>query len=214
MKCFSRLMLLAAIPAFISCGNVGNDRVAEVTEVDTAAVVYDNMMTRRSIRKYKSQPVERSKMDSIVLCGVNAPNGMNRQAYEVRIVDSKDYIDGLTKVYVEKHPDMLKDENFKNMFRNAPTVVFIASDTSYDMSSIDCGLLGANMVLSAWSMGVGSCCLGSPVRFMLEDPDARPYLDKLNFSEGYKLLYAIGFGYPDETPQAKPRRLDVVQYVD
>ena len=100
------------------------------------------------------------------------------------------------------------------MFRNAPTVVFIARDTKYDMSQIDCGLLGGNMVLSAWSMGIGSCCLGGPVRFMLTDKEAAPYLEKLDFSEGYELLYCIAFGYPDETPAAKPRKAEKVRFID
>ncbi len=215
MKHLNRLLFLAFVPAFISCGEMCCEQTSCCSSaVDTAGVVYNNIMARRSIRKYQPQPVERSKMDSIVMCGVNAPNGMNKQSYEVRIVDSKDYIDAITKVFASKHPEHAKGENFKNMFRNAPTVVFIAGDKSYDMSSIDCGLLGENMALSAWSMGVGSCFLGAPVRFMLEDPDAKPYLDQLGFSEGYELLYVIAFGYPDEAPDAKPRRLDVVKYVD
>ncbi len=214
MKTKSNLLLLLALPMLMSCGGDGNGAASVPAGVDTAAVVYDNIMTRRSVRKYKPQPVERAKMDSIVACGINAPNGQNRQAYEVRIVDDADFIDGLTKVYVESNPKAAAEPGFKNMFRNAPTVAFIAADTSYDMSVIDCGLLGGNMVLSAWSMGVGSCCLGSPTRFMLETPAAKPYLDKLGFSDGYKLLYVIGFGYPDETPAAKPRRTDMVRYVD
>lgn len=51
------------------------------------------------------------------------------------------------------------------MFNNAPTVVFIANDPAYDMSQMDCGLLGENMILSAWSMGIGSCCLGGTCAF-------------------------------------------------
>lgn len=91
------------------------------------------------------------------------------------------------------------------MFRNASTVVFIANDPSYDLSQIDCGLLGENMILSAWSMGIGSCCLGGPTRFMTSTPAAAEYLKKLDIPEGYQLLYCIAFGYPDETPAAKPR---------
>ena len=60
------------------------------------------------------------------------------------------------------------------MFNNAPTVAFIAYDPRYDMSQIDCGLLGANMILTAQSMGIGSCCLGGPVRFM-KSPAAAGY---------------------------------------
>ena len=62
-------------------------------------------------------------------------------------------------------------------------------------------------------MGIGSCCLGGPARFM-KSPEAAEYLKKLNFSEGYELLYCIAFGYPDETPAAKPRNAEKVQFID
>ncbi len=82
-----------------------------------------------------------------------------------------------------------EDPNFKNMFRNAPTIVFIANDKSYDLSQIDCGLLGEKHdSLSAWSMGIGSCCLGGPTRFINSTPDAAEYLKRLDIPEGYELL--------------------------
>ena len=92
-------------------------------------------------------------------------------------------------------------------------MAFIANDPSYGFSQVDCGLLGANMVLSAWSMGIGSCCLGSPVG-LLKSPEAAAYLERLGFSEGYELLYCIAFGYPAETPEAKPRMQEKVRFVD
>ena len=177
-------------------------------------VVIENILTRRSIRQYKPQAVNRDTMQIILNCGINAPNGQNKQSWEVRVVDNPEYINGLTEIFKKANPKVAGDPSFKNMFRNAPTVVFIARDTSYDMSQIDCGLLGGNMVLSAWSMGIGSCCLGSPVRFMLTTAEAAPYLQKLDFSEGYELLYCIAFGYPDETPAAKPRNAEKVRFVD
>ena len=88
------------------------------------------------------------------------------------------------------------------------------NDTSYDMSQIDCGLLGENMILSAWSMGIGSCCLGSPIRFMKTEPQVADYLKRLNIPEGYELLYCIAFGYPDESPAAKPRDASKVMFVE
>ena len=39
-------------------------------------------------------------------------------------------------------------------------------------------------------------------------------VQKLDFSEGYELLYCIAFGYPDETPAAKPRNAEKVRFVD
>lgn len=174
--------------------------------------VIETIMSRRSIRQYKDMPVERTKMDTILMCGINAPNGMNRQSWEIRVV-GKEYIDGVTKLYVEENPDAAKDPSFKNIFRNAPVAVLVAADTEYELSQIDCGLLGENMMLSAWSMGIGSCCLGSPVRF-LKSETAKEFYDKLQFSDGYELVYAIGFGYPDEAPAAKPRDAQKIKYVD
>lgn len=183
------------------------------SEAGQKNAVIETIMTRRSVRKYKPQAVEREKMQTIVECGINAPNGMNKQSWEVRVVDNPDFINGITEVYKKENPKAAEDPDFKNMFRNAPTVVFIANDPSYSLSQIDCGLLGENMILSAWSMGIGSCCLGGPARFMQSEAAAE-YMQKLGFSEGYELLYVIAFGYPDETPAAKPRDLSKVKFLD
>ena len=183
------------------------------TEKGTNTVI-ENILSRRSIRKYLPQAVNRDTMQVILNCGINAPNGQNKQSWEVRVVDNPDFINGLTEIYKKENPQVANDPGFKNMFRNAPTVVFIANDGAYDFSQVDCGLLAGNMMLSAWSMGIGSCCLGGPARFMTTSPAAAEYLKKLDFPEGYKLLFCIAFGYPDETPAAKPRNAAKVRFVD
>ena len=43
--------------------------------------------------------------------------------------------------------------------------MFITNDPAYDMSQIDCGLLGENMIFVCLVNG-NICCLGGPVRFM------------------------------------------------
>lgn len=175
--------------------------------------VINTIMERRSIRKYKPQAVEREKMDIILQCGINAPNGQNKQSWEVRVVDNPELLKAMSEAMAQGHPDMPADM-VKGCFRGAPTMVFIARDTTYDFSAYDCGLMAENMVLSAWSMGIGSICLGSPVRFLTDNPQCQPMLDKLAFSEGYVLSLCVGFGYPDETPAAKPRDWNKVKYVE
>ncbi len=170
-------------------------------------------MTRRSIRKYQPQAVARDTMDLILQCGINAPNGQNKQSWEVRVVDSPVLLDAMRDAMVQGHPDMPADM-VRGCFRGAPTMVFIARDPSYDFSAYDCGLLAENMVLSVWSMGIGSICLGSPVRFLTDNDVCRPLIDKLGLSEDYELSLCVGFGYPDETPAAKPRDWGKVKYVD
>ena len=189
------------------------ETVKGVEGMSQSEAVVKTIMERRSIRKYKPQPVEREKMQTIVECGVNAPNAMNRQPWEVRVVDNPDFINGVTELYKKEQPKVAEDPNFKNMFRNAPTVVFIGRDVQSGSAEFDCGLLSENMMLAARSMGIGSCCLGSPAAFM-RSPAAAEYLKKLGFSEGYELLYCIAFGYPDEAPAAKPRDLTKIKFVE
>lgn len=199
----------------MACGGGAQQQAPAETPVQDSLKnqVVETIMTRRSVRQYKPQAVEREKMQTIVECGINAPNAMNKQPWEVRVVDNADYINGVTELYKKANPKADEDPAFKNMFRNAPTVVFIGHDTKSESSPFDCGLLAENMMISAWSMGIGSCCLGSPARFM-KTPEAAEYLQKLGFSEGYELLYCIGFGYPDEAPAAKPREAAKVKFVE
>ena len=199
----------------MACGGGAQQQAPAETPVQDSLKnqVVETIMTRRSVRQYKPQAVEREKMQTIVGCGINAPNAMNKQPWEVRVVDNADYINGVTELYKKANPKAAEDPAFKNMFRNAPTVVFIGHDTKSESSPFDCGLLAENMMISAWSMGIGSCCLGSPARFM-KTPEAAEYLQKLGFSEGYELLYCIGFGYPDEAPAAKPREAAKVKFVE
>lgn len=130
---------------------------AQNAETDNEVV--STIMQRRSIRKYLDTPVEHSKLEVIARCGVNAPNGMNQQPWVVRVVESQEWIAGVTAEFVKKNADMVqRDSNFKNMFRNAPNVIVIATPTG--KGQIDAGLMGGNMILAAQSMGLGTCCLG------------------------------------------------------
>lgn len=213
MKSIKLMLAGVCVVLFCGCGSQQQKGNSETQKESTDNSVMETIMSRRSIRKYKPQAVEREKMQQIVACGINAPNGMGKQSWEVRIVDDPEFLNGITEIYKKENPEAANELGLKNMFRNAPVVAFVANDTAYDMSQIDCGLLGGNMILSAWSMGIGSCCLGGVARFMGTSP-AADYLKKLDFPEGYKLLYCISFGYPDETPAAKPRNAEKVKYID
>ena len=174
--------------------------------------VVATIMARRSIRKYKPQPVERAKMDEILKCGINAPNGQNKQSWEVRVVDNPVFMAEIKDAMAKGHPDM-DPEMIKGCFRGAPTMVFIARARSYDFSAYDCGLMAENMMLAAQSLGLGTVCMGSPIAFLTQ-PAGAEFLSSLSFSEGYEPLICIGIGYADEAPAAKPRNKDVIKYIE
>ena len=217
MKTLEQAALALLFVPFMSCGGgaqKSTDSANEQSQANKNQTI-ETIMSRRSIRQYKPQAVDRDTMQTSVECGINAPNGMNKQSWAIRVVDNPEYINGITEVFKKKNQDRIaNDPNFKNMFRNAPTVVFIANDSSYELSQIDCGLLGENMILAAQSMGIGSCCLGSPIRFMLTEPEAAEYVKRLELPEGYNLLYCIAFGHPDESPEAKPRDTSKIKFID
>ena len=173
--------------------------------------VIENIMARRSIRKYKAEKVDRGTIMKIMECGINAPSGQNKQSWEVRIVDDPAILKEMSEAMGQAHPG---NDFAKECFRGAPVMVFIARDPSYDFSAYDCGMLSQNIMLSAWSLGVGSVCLGSPVRFLTDNEICKPYVDFLNFSEGYEFCLCIGLGIADESPESKPRDMGKVAFSD
>jgi nitroreductase len=146
-------------------------------------------------------------------CGINAANCQNKQSWEVRIIDSPEKMQQIQDLMVAGNP-ALQPDMLRGCMRGAPVMTFIARDLGYDFSAYDCGLLAENMMLSAWSLGVGSICLGSPVRFLTDNDACRPVLEKLGFSAGYELCLCVGFGYADEAPAAEQRNPEKVKFVE
>ena len=176
--------------------------------------VLSNIMARRSVRKYLDKPVEQEKLEVIVRAGINAPSGMNRQPWIIRVVEDQQLIADVNEVFKKENPDQVaRDPNFKNMFRNAPNLICVCTPDD-GRGELDAGLLGENMMLAAQAMGLGTCCLGGPVRFLNTNEKCKFFLERLDIPEGYKLNYILAIGYPDEQPDAKPRDASKVKYIN
>jgi nitroreductase len=203
----------ALVAAFAGCVNVNESTTVKVERSAEQAVI-ETIMTRRSVRDYKEEAVDREQMAKVIECGIYAPSAINMQPWAVRVVDDKAFLDGVTEIAVKQNPELAEQEGFRNFFRNAPTVAFIACPVESYSGEYDCGLLSENMMLSAWSMGIGSCCLGSVVPVMNSE-EAKPYMERLQLPEDYKLLVAIAFGYPaGENPVAPERDATKAYYVE
>jgi len=199
MNYLSKMVVsLFAVAGIVSCGGAPEQEATTQNDQnqDVSEIVVGNIMSRRSIRRYADKQVPREILDKIIECGINAPNGRNQQAYEVKVIDDSASVACLA-------------DSVKGLYK-APVYMLIANDVSYDMSLIDVGLLSGNIGLSAWSFGVGSINLGMPVRSLKENPEL---LKKMGFSEGYNLCLVLALGYPDEAPDAKPRKAEKVQFV-
>ena len=162
--------------------------------------VLTNMMARRSIRKYLEKPVEHAKLEAVVTCGINAPSGMNRQPWIVRVVEDQKLIADVNEAAG------------RSQFYGAPALICVCTPANGG-GELDAGLLGENMMLAAQSLGLGTCCLGGPVRFLLSNEKCKFFLDRLDIPADYKLNYILAIGYPDEQPAAKPRDASKVKYI-
>ena len=175
--------------------------------------VLSNIMARRSVRKYLDKPVEREKLELVVRAGINAPSGMNRQPWIIRVVEDQQLIADVTEVYKKENAEQVKrDKDFKNMFRNAPNLICICTPAKGG-GELDAGLLGENMMLAAQALDLGTCCLGGPVRFLLANEKCKFFIDRLDIPADYKLNYIIAIGYPDEPPEPRPRDASKVEYI-
>lgn len=217
MKTISQLLIILGVAVLYSCSQKPDSSAGTQTTIDSTATgnqVIETIMARRSIRKYKPQQIEPEKVQQIIKCGIFAPNGRNKESWEVRVVDNPKLIAEIDSLYNKYTQEVTKIKAaMHHATYGAPMIVFIAYDTTYDVSPVDCGLLGGNMLLAAQSIGIGSCCLGGIARFM-NSPEATDLLKRLQLPDTHKLLYAIVFGYSDESPTPKERDMNKVKFIN
>ncbi|MDR2383644.1 MAG: nitroreductase [Prevotellaceae bacterium] len=190
MKLNSIVMLSFGI-LMCSCGYM-TVKVEEKTEIKKVeekkkSSAIDVIMSRRSVRSYKSEQIKDEELNTILECGINAPSAMNNQSWEIRVIQK---------------PEILK--KIEGSFHNAPTLIVIASAADNFFSPVDCGLLGQNILLAAESLDIGTCVVGNFTNF-LNSPEGAEVVQSLELSDGYKPLYSIAVGYKNERPEAKPR---------
>ena len=112
----SKMIFAALIAATaLSC----TEQPKEQTVMEDKNEVIENIMARRSIRKYQDRPVSRDTLNKIMECGINAPNGQNKQSWEVRIVDNADFMKEIDEAMAKSHPDV---EFAKGCMRGATLV--------------------------------------------------------------------------------------------
>ena len=204
--------MVGGLMLFPSFGNAQNCCQEKASVMNNEVV--QTIMARRSIRKYKDTPVEHEKLALIAKCGIHAPSAMNQQTWVVRVVENPDFIKGTTEIFKKENPEQVKrDANFKNMYRNAPNIIVVACPKDDAFAQLNVGLMGENMMLAAQSLGLGTCCLGSPVRFLQTSDACKPYLAQLHIPSGYELCYILAVGYPDEAPDAKPRDESKIEFI-
>jgi nitroreductase len=142
--------------------------------------VFEAVQERRSIRAYQDKPVPRDKLEKILEAARLAPSARNIEPWHfVVITDS------------EKRR-VLSKGRFAKFLAEAPVVIVACGDkkASPDWYAIDVSLAVENMVLTATSEGLSTCCVGS---FDEKDVNAA-----IKISENYEVLLLLAVGYGRE----------------
>ena len=155
--------------------------------------------TRRSIRKYKGQPISNSDLKKILEAGRWAPSGANLQPWRFIVVQNKVLIKQISEAC---YFGPIKSRHVGE----AATVIIICSD-SRSMGNTwekDCMIAGTNMTLMATALKIGSCWIGAfnedTIRLLVKIP---AYL---------KIIALISLGYASH-PVSPPPRLPLEEIV-
>jgi nitroreductase len=144
----------------------------------------DKVLERRSIRRYKKEPVPDGIKAKILEAGHRAPSAANIQPWHFIICDEQSVKDKLSK---ERWSGLIKGCSFAVIGVSLPT-----NETSKKFGVIDTTIALQNMVIAAEVQGVGSCWVG----------DFKEDQLKKNFGipEGATVVCVVAFGLPDEKP--------------
>jgi nitroreductase len=166
------------------------------------------MLTRSSVKKYKSDPVPKELMDKIIQAGLCAPSGLNKQAPIILAVTDKQVRDELSKINAGKDPFKRADP-----FYNAPCVLVVLADKSIPTYLYDGPLVMENMMLAAHALGLGACWIHR-AKETFDLPEWKEFLKKLGIEGEYEGIGNCVIGYPEgEVPAVKPRKEGRVYYV-
>jgi len=111
----------------------------------------ENIKERRSIRKFKSDMIDKDVLDKIIEAGTYAPSGMNRQSSIIVSVTNKDLRDRLAKLNAK----IMESDN--DPFYGAPVVLLVLANKDIPTYIYDGSVVMQNLMLVAHSLGIGSC---------------------------------------------------------
>lgn len=169
--------------------------------------VLENIKTRRSIRKFKSTPIEKEVLDKIIEAGTYAPSGKNRQSAIIIAITNKEALDKIAQINAE-----VINFNRKTMY-DAPVVLVVLGNKDIPTYVHDgCAVL-ENMLLAAHSLGVGSCWVHR-AKEEFETEYGKELLKSLGIEGNYEGIGHCLLGYPEEEGHLLPRKANYVYYID
>ncbi len=146
---------------------------------------------RRTVRAFRSDPVEEDKIEAILEAGRWAPSGKNTQPWRFVVVRSE-----------EKRAELGQLVPQRDMISTAPITIAVLKHvpSGYDelKDAQGIGACTQNMLLAAHAQGLGACWIGRA-----RDPELEALVEA---REDEELMLLLPVGYPAEEPAAGQRK--------
>ncbi len=154
--------------------------------------LYELILSRRSIRQFKPEPVSRGILEKLINAARLAPSGANLQPLEFVVVDKEEFRDRIfprlrwaAYIAPEGNPRPGQEPM-------AYVIVLVNLRIRKEGFERDVGAAVENMILAAWEEHVGSCWIANA--------DIEKIKDMLNIPGDYKVDSVLALGYPAEEP--------------
>ncbi len=165
-------------------------------------MLYDLLISRRSIRKYQKKEVEKEKVDILLKSALLAPSSRSIRPWQFIAVDDADLLLKLSSCR-EPGPKYLSE---------APLAIVVLADHSMsDVWIEDASIASAFIQLTAQDLGLGSCWVQVRERNHTEDESAEEYIRNiLEIPEQFSVECILAIGYPAE--EKKPQEEETLMY--
>lgn len=151
--------------------------------------VIDVISSRRSVRKYENKEIPKEVLNQILEAGRQSPSAVNKQPYRFVVV---------TKTELKKEMKAI----FSRFLEKAPVVIVGCANVKARLTGkwalVDTTIALQNMLLAAWSLGVGSCWIGS-----FNEQKTKKVL---NVPDDWKVVALLTLGYPAESPNERKKK--------
>lgn len=159
------------------------------------------MITRRSIRKFKSEIPPKDSINQIIEAGLYAASSRGKQAVITVAVTNKELRNRLSEINCK----IGGWEKGFDPFYGAPVVLIVLAEKSMANRIYDGSLVMGNMMLAAHSLGLGSCWIHR-AKEVFELEEYRNLLSSLGVDGEYEGIGHCVVGYIDGDYPPAPKR--------
>lgn len=172
-----------------------------------------NLLSRRSIRKFKKEQITDDELNQILKAGTYAPNGMGQQSPKIVVIQNKEVRDKLSTLNSSFLWSNNSGEKF-DPFYGAPTVLVVLANKDIKTYVEDGSLVLGNLMNAAHSLGIGSCWIHR-AKEEFESLEGKELLKSWNISDNYEGIGHCILGYPESSviPVAPARKSDYITFI-